>query len=463
MKFFNIKFLFHVIVVHTFAITTCCEDNKQSGRGYLGGKIINPKSKFVILFKNETVIDTFQLNRDGTFLAEIQPLNEGLYYFVHGYEHQYVYLKPKDSLLIRLNAWDFDETLVFSGKGAKRNNILIDCFLESEEERKKFYPYYALSPDKFISKVNAFERQKLARFRDFVNKHPDESDQFNTILEIALTYPLYTRIENYPMVHALKINEKERLSLGNDFYKHRDFIRLNDDSMMYFHAYREFIISNLYNKASSEGHELSSNEFTIDVLKTISKEVKNENSKNSLLKQTVIAHFYRKSSCDINKDAFDIYLNLSTRPEDKRLVRSLLKDVEKIKKGVAFQDFSITDHNKIKRSVKRLTKNKNSVLFFWNPEFISESFITSRIDYFSYKYPSLNFIGVRIADKNAYETKKKETNLQYYLESDSKANAFLTSKMPRTILIDKKGFITNGFASLSSRRIHKQLEDLVKK
>jgi hypothetical protein len=35
--------------------------------------------------------------------------------------------------------------------------------------------------------------------------------------------------------------------------------------------------------------------------------------------------------------------------------------------------------------------------------------------------------------------------------------------MPRTILINKNGFVSNGYASLSSRKVVKQLEILAKK
>ena len=53
-------------------------------------------------------------------------LKGGLYTFKHGVEFQYIFLQPNDSLLLRLNTWDFDESLVFSGKGAEKNNLLIN-------------------------------------------------------------------------------------------------------------------------------------------------------------------------------------------------------------------------------------------------------------------------------------------------------------------------------------------------
>ena len=50
----------------------------------------------------EKVIDTLFLEKDNTFLGNLQDVNEGLYYFTHGNENQYIYLEPKDSLNVAL-------------------------------------------------------------------------------------------------------------------------------------------------------------------------------------------------------------------------------------------------------------------------------------------------------------------------------------------------------------------------
>ena len=214
---------------------------------------------------------------------------------------------------------------------------------------------------------------------------------------------------------------------------------------------------------NSLGYEISSDEFTVRLLKTIATELNNRNSINSMLRQTVMTHFYRNSSNYINEEAFSTYLKLSSNKDDKKLVTNLIIDTKKIKEGVILQDFDITDYNRTKRSITSLIKNKNTVLYFWNPEFTSKDFIASRIQYLSKKHTGIKFIGIKIIGDYKDRIHKLDIKSQYYLELDSKANLFLTSKMPRTILINKKGFVTNGFASLSSRKIYKQIEKLAKK
>ena len=459
----NKVFLSFTISLFTILLICNCKESNNHKKSYFGGKIINPKSNNVILFKNDIALDTFYLNSNDTFLSEIPYITEDLYHFKHGNEHQYVYLEPEDSLLIRLSTWDFDESLVFSGIGAERNNLLIDCFLESEKDKKEFYSYYDLTPSKFRIKVDSTEKIKLDRYNEYLASHPKASDKFKNILKIALTYPLYTKVENYPMAHSVKMNDDVYHNIDNDFYNHRDHISINQDSIMNFYAYRDFIVSNLYNKAYSSGHQISSDEFTSNLLLTIAKEMKNENTKNLMLRQTALSHFFRKSSNQINDDYFKTYLKLSTSKKDKELINQLIKDINVIKDGSTLKDFKIIDYNKTKRSIQPLIKNRNSVLFFWNSDYMSKEFIGKRVDFLLNKHPSLKFVCIKINGDHKHKMKELDINSQFYIEDDSNANHFLTSKLPRTILINKKGKVINGFASISSNKILNQLEKLTDK
>jgi len=458
-----IERLSKLIALFSFTALVGCMGTSEKSITYFGGKIINPKANFVVLFDNEVVLDTFFLDQDDRFLGEVKFLNEGLYYFKHGNEHQYIYLEPKDSLLIRLNTWDFDESLVFSGKGAERNNLLIDCFLESEKDKRIFYSFYEMSPNHFKEKVDSIIKRRLITFKEFETNNPQESEEYKNILKIALTYPLYAKVENYPIAHIAMSHDEKHKEVTRDFYTHRDMVDMNNDSIMYFYAYRDLVVSHLYNKVSTAGHHHESDEFTISLLRTIANELKNEDTRNVILRQTVIGHFYRKSSCNVNTDAFDTYFQLSSNEKDKKMVMRLLNDSKQIHKGKKLHNFHITDYNRTDRPIKSIIKGKHSVVYFWNPEYMSREFIASRIGYLSREYPDVEFIGVKIDGKADGRIKRLDIKSQYYISPKSEAHEFLTSKMPRTILVDEKGVVTNGYASLSSPNIYAQIAEMVNK
>lgn len=459
---FTIERLHFILILVAYSLLTSCGSEKKPDT-YFGGKIISPKSDHIILFYQEKAIDTFQLDENHSFLSKIKLPKEGLYYFKHGPEHQYIYFEPSDSILIRLNTWSFDESLVFSGKGADRNNMLIDCFIDSEEDDKKFYQYYQLDPENFKKKISEIEHMKMARFEQFLKRHPEETEQFKGFLKMALTYPLYTKVEKYPLAKRTQSHTVRLSDLDSTFYSHRSKIQLNQDSIMFFYAYRDFVISHIYNIVFSGGHDIDSDGFTIDLMKKINQHITYENTKNTLLRQIVTGHFYRKSSCNVNENAFDTFFELSTSHNDKELIEKLLKDVKSISKGSKLKSFTIVDANDIQHDVSSVIKEKNSVIYFWNPIYISKDYLASKVNYLSKKYPNVNFIGIKITDEKFDRILNLDIKSQYYLHKSSDANAFLTSKMPRTILVNKEGVIVNGFASLSSQNIYNQIGELAKK
>ena len=77
---------------------------------YFGGEIENPKTNYLIFMKGDQIIDTFYLDKNNRFFHKFDSLTPGLYSFKNEPEYQYVYFEKNDSLLIQLNANDFDNS-----------------------------------------------------------------------------------------------------------------------------------------------------------------------------------------------------------------------------------------------------------------------------------------------------------------------------------------------------------------
>jgi hypothetical protein len=459
-----IKNLYTYFLIILSASLTSCDSNKKETTTYFGGKIINPKSNHVVLFSMDKVIDTFYLNKKNKFIGKLNNINEGLYYFFHGDENQYIYLEPQDSLMLRLNTWDFDESIVFAGKGAERNNILIDCFLEDEKEKKVFYGYNKLEPKKFKQKVDSLTSLKFKRYDDYLENHPNETEGFNDILKVALTYPLFARVEKYPIIYAKYSKTSNFPKLASSFFDYRENLNINKDSLMYYPPYSQYVRNYLYNETYSLGYppvkKTYSSKFTTDLLNTIDKKIVAKNSRNAFLKQTVISHFYNKSSCNINKKPFEKFFKLSTNEKDKELIQQIINDSKAVVKDQKIKDFNVIDFSNSSRSIQNIIKNKSAMLFFWNEEYYSENYIISRVKHFSNIYPNIKFILIKIDGNQRDRIKRLDIKNQFYIDSNSKAKTFLTSKMPRCILIDETGKVTNGYASFSSFNITPYLKAL---
>ena len=96
MKYTFYTFIFVLLV-------SCNLTGTHTNETYFGGQIINPKGNFVLLLKDDIVLDTLYLNAENKFIKSYSSIEEGLYTFKHGVEFQYVYLEPwgYNKILIR--------------------------------------------------------------------------------------------------------------------------------------------------------------------------------------------------------------------------------------------------------------------------------------------------------------------------------------------------------------------------
>lgn len=434
-----------------------CTETEESNATYFGGKILNPKTNFVTVFNHKGAIDTLYLKKDNTFLGKLENINEGLYYFKHGPEHQYIYLEPKDSLLVRLNTLDFDESIVYSGTNAGKNNTLLNVFLQNENEIKKLRDLSKLNAEEYKSKIDEVLAAKERNIEEYKRENPKASSKYLNILTIANTYPVYSKIEEYLISHR-KSNEPEEIK--KSLYEHRNKVQMDLDSIMFYYPYSNYVMTKIYNDTYQQGHKNNTNEFTVALLHSIDKNIHSEDLKNVYLRQATISHFYDKSSCNINSKAFFTFFQLNTSIEDKKQVQRLLNDAKTLPKGNKMSSFNVVDYAGVTQDISTLIKNKNSVIYFRNPEHFSDEWVTSRLNYLINNNKNTSFFVINITDDKDYRVKNLDIKYQYQTPEQGAVNQLITSKYPRTVLVNNKGIIVNGFGALSSRKINTQIASI---
>ncbi|AUC14545.1 hypothetical protein BTO06_05020 [Tenacibaculum sp. SZ-18] len=450
-----IKYLIPLLSI----VIVSCTNNKKENHTYLGGKIINPKADYITLHNHyEEVIDSVKLNPDNTFNGVFKDIQTGLYLFKHGAEFQYVFLEPQDSLLLRLNTWDFDESLVFSGSNAEKNNALIENFLINEKQDKDFYKYYGFESERFLSKVDSLKSLKKDYISKFKTNYPETSERFFDVLNIVLYYPLYTKLETYIINNRLK--SKPIQFDETKFVSHRKELDINIDSLMFFSPYRKYVYNNIYYDVYEKNLKDDSDEFTVAVLETVNKKIDSQELKNRLLKETILRHFYTKKSCSLNKKAYEAFSKFSSNDSDKEEIACLLTDVKHVPKNRLIPNFRLYTPQGSMEKIRDIIKSNSTVIYFRNKDYSSDKWVASRMNYLINKHPNVNFLVINInEDKNEYIN---DLNIkhQYYLHKESDAHKFLTSKYPRMVLVNNNGIVKNGFCALSSKRIEKQITEL---
>ncbi len=462
-RFFNkncpIKHLYLSIIA--VVLLSCTNKNTENSIVHFGGQIINPKSDKVYLYKNDKVLDSSKLNINNKFLIKLDTFSQGLYTFKHGNEYQWLYLEPNDSLLIRLNTWDFDESLVFSGKGAERNNFLINLFLENQKEDKHFYKYYRLNDSIFELKIDSILHRKNLLYTQFKSELTESSILFDKLVNSAINYPLYKKKEAYSYMHAMAIKSNKHLETNPSFYNFRKKININDDELNGYYPHQRYIkayLSNLaYKKQLADGFKSNIN---VNVMQAVLENIKNETIKNRFLHRGIwMALLDEKTSVKEKDRAKRLFFDHCTDKKSVSEIEHLINVSSKLVKNHKFPEISPYNYKGELVNIKTVIKGKNSVIYTWPIKVSEMDYFAKRVKYLEKKYPNYLFIGINSVCSE-YQWKKKiksnklNQNHQYRVD---KGIDWLDINFSRAIIVDKNGIVQNNMTHLANRHFEAQL------
>ena len=419
----------------------CNNQNKT----FISGKIIKPTNNEILILKDEKVIKNISINSEGTFSSSLEVLNDGLYNFIHLPEFQYLIINKGDSLVLRLNSLDFDESLVFSGAGASKNNYLIDVFLDHEKEENYIKSNYKLSKIKFKRIVDSLQNIKTKHYLNYksVIKTNFISD---LIINHAILIPLYSHIENY-----IISNKKNHSNNIQYFKKYRDYIDLNISELSHFKPYLDYIILKSINESFSEGNGYDYNlNFNLQRLIYVDNTIDNQIIKTKLLR--FIAYEYLlEEKLLINIDQFiyeflKISENISTNDE----IKVLYENINSLQVGKLLPKINLfNDKNIEKNIISHINLNNNNVILFWSYDQNSHQVnLFNKVNSLSIKHTNYHFNLININDdnlkwKNNYLNTFNSNRIDNFrtVNFESMSKKMVLNNLNKVIVTDRKGTI----------------------
>ena len=453
----------------------CEKDGADKDYAFLGGEIINPNTNFVVIYKSEAVLDTVKLDKNNRFIYKIDNLQAGLYTFRHGEEIQIVLLEPKDSIFFRLNTYDFDESLVFTGEGDKKNNYLINDFLQNEIEEKSIFRLCQLDPLSYEKKIDSLKEAKMLKLKNFQHKNVP-SDLFNKIAQAGIDYSYYTSKEIYPFVHYGDHKQDILNSLPKDFYDYRKDVNYNDNFHKDYLNYNSFLKSTFNNMALKEHFNHSGSEefsmkslcYNLDRMAIVNKIVTNQSIKNNLLSHYAFNYLARSNDPDGNRAILKSFMEKSTDDKDKKMISTVVSALDKLKPGDDFPQVVLMDFNKNETKVNDLNK-KPTVLYFWSHAFydhFKESHYKAKE--LMVKYPEVSFVSINIDGETTESCMASMKKNRFSCQNEFKFKNPEESKqvlaiypITKTIILDKDKKIVNSNANLFAVNFEEQLLGLI--
>jgi hypothetical protein len=447
------KILFLLPITSITLLCSCKQETNEVGyKAYFGGEIINPNSKYVLLCKDNEVIDTIVLDDKNRFLKKYDSLVPGMYTFKHEPEYQQIYFEKNDSLMIRLNTNEFDNSLTFCGRGDEKNNFLMELFLKNEADKNTSFDLY----DKdFKTFSRAIEKNYNSSKAFYLRRETevDWSEDFDLYAKTMLDMHYFTKKEMYPFVHERRTNQKVCKNLPNGYYDFRKQIDFNNEKLTSFSPFVRYLTSMLNNVTCKDNDEKSL-ENNIKKLHVADSLFTNVKIKNSVLNNIAFMYLLEDQNMMSNKTFLDKYFQLSTDKEKQKEIKKIEESIQHLSPNKLLPSIDLIDANDKPVAVSSLF-TKNTVVFFWTSE--AKSHLESahqRATELKSKHPNWDFVAINIDDsdkqwrnslakysfKNTYEL--HATNFQ-----DIK-DKWVITKIHRAMLIGSGGKINNGFVSL---------------
>jgi len=442
-------------------------DTVTSNLTWIGGEIVNPKNDFIVFYKGDQVIDSVKLDVNNHFIYKVENLKEGLYSFRHK-EFQVFYLKPLDSLMLRVNTIEFDESLSFTGKGANRNNFLMDMFLLNEAEINLMPKLYKLPPLDFEKALDSLKQIRKESYQEFESKNPSDNT-FKEIANASINYDYYSKKEIYITANERKKNTPKYIEIPEEFYAYRNDIDFGSETLRSYFPYYRFLFRYFDNialtntKSPNYFYYRSSIEHNTSKIQLIDSIITNDSLKNNMIKNITARYLLNCNEKKNQKKILALFLSTNTNKNYQKEIIELAEASLKITTGNKIPNLSLLTTEQKTISIQSLIKQP-TVFYFWSSNSLKNyKNLHYKVKQLQDKFPEYSFIGINtdanyvnwknIVNNTGYDS-NKEYQFKNLLEAEKQLVIYALNK---AIIVDKKGVIIDGSSNLYKSTIEKTL------
>ncbi|MAW08764.1 MAG: hypothetical protein CMC23_00915 [Flavobacteriaceae bacterium] len=444
-----------------------CEKNEiKPLAAYFIGEIINPSSDSVLLYSDNKVIDTLKLSIDKRFFKKFDSINYGLFKMEHLPEKQMLIIESGDSILSRANMSDFNGSLFFSGRGAAKNNFLMEIYLKLQEEISFLSSKYSLSGKSFNQIIDSLQREKYINWKKLIKKN-NFSNFSKKITEASFIYPYANRKARYALIRG----KSKNIKTDSSYFNYRGKLNYNDEELSFFEPYISYLMSYLSLEAleKDETFYLAKNKtnFNIKRIEVIEKEIKNIKLKNILARAVAYEEIMNFNNQISHEKFLKSYSLINPNQEYFNEIIGLNKSLMQMRAGRPLPIVLLENNvGQIITSNKAFMGQK-TVLYFWSQTQMNHfKRNEERAKVYKEKFPNYRFVGISIQPYN-----QLVRNYQEIMNIDIKDQLALVNYQTSTsdwvinllnkgIILDKNCLILEGFGNFG---YEKSFENLLRK
>ena len=123
--------------------------------------IANRNGDILFIKQGRMIVKEIKVEGDGHFSASFD-IKEGMYQLFDGVEYSELFLKPGYDLKMKMDAKNFDESIVYSGNGAKENNYLAEK-IRTQDDSDTESLFESATIEDFTSKITEKQNAESAK------------------------------------------------------------------------------------------------------------------------------------------------------------------------------------------------------------------------------------------------------------------------------------------------------------
>jgi len=457
LTFFKLIILVNIL----FFFNSC--NNDDPNVFFIGGEIINPSSSSVNIYRNNIKIDSIELDADNKFFKQIDNANSGIYRIEHLPEYQNILVDKGDSIWIRVNGEDFNESLSFTGKGSSKNNFLIDISNYLYNEDEYLSTIYSENSIRFKEIIDSLLKDKENIWNDFINSG-EQSKLAEKVTKSSILYSYANRLERYALLRGSNWNSSD----SQEYFKYRDDLNLNDKDLILFEPYITYLM-NYFNKSVLDSSQVyfyqkNNTDFNIKKLVLIDTEIKDDNLKNILSRATAIEELLNFNNHNFHERFIGYYSYINSSQTYYDEIIRLHNDINKMQIGNKLPEIDLMNFNQSIISSDDVFNNKKTLIYFWSQTQMNHYRRTiRRVNELKEKFPQYRYVGICIQPYNdlvnqAQAILNVTIDDQFSFTNFEKSSKdWVLTYLNKAIIIDRKSKIIDGFGNLFSNSIEQSL------
>ena len=442
-----------------------CKNEKEAAFTVISGEIINNRGSEITFRKpsNAEFNETIKISGDGKFIDTLF-IDGGNYTFQYGRNRAEIYLIPGSSLDIKFDANDFNNTLMFSGKGSEMSNYLF----EKQKAEKKLLgedpnEIYKLDEAAYVAKVKEIKStlEKLVSDSKGIDSDFEDKEKRN------INYTYLTRLNNYQIFHSYYAQQPD-FKTSEGFLKELDAIIFDNEEDFLFSPDYRILATNYYRIKASELERKEQIDGDVAFIKVVGA-LDKPTMKNDLIYERVKYAFTNSEDLE---PLYKQFMETSTNEDHKKEITESYNKFKTVAKGQPSPKFK--DYENLAGGKTSLDDLKGNYVFVnvwatWSSPSPREMNSIKDLET-TYKGKKIKFVSIsvdRAADYDKWKSvvaENKFGGLQLFADKDMESSfvqEYFIKITPRYILIDPSGNIVTANAPRpSSSKLKRKFSEL---